>query len=89
MIWVSVCYIAHVRVNALQPMIHFEILFQLLHWKVEFTYKKRFPTFSPTIHGDEWILSSPETIFEPWWTLSLLIQLVQIWCSVLQQQRHM
>jgi hypothetical protein len=35
-------------------------LLQLLCWKVEFMYKKRFPTFSLTIHRDEWILSSPK-----------------------------
>jgi hypothetical protein len=35
--------------------------------------QKRFPTFSLAIHGDKWILSSLKMVFEPWWTLSLLI----------------
>jgi hypothetical protein len=39
--------------------------------------KKGFPTFSPTIHGDESIFSSPKTFFRPWWTLSLSIRFIQ------------
>jgi hypothetical protein len=52
--------------NTLQPMMCFEILFKLLHEKVEITYKKRFFTFSLATYEDEWILSSVETIFIPW-----------------------
>ncbi len=46
MIWVYICYIIRARVSTLQPMIHFKIPLQLSHQKVEFTYKKRFFTFS-------------------------------------------
>ncbi len=73
MIWVSIRYVAHAGVNALQPMIHFEILLQPSHWKVELMYRKRFPTFPPTIHRDEWILSSLEMVFKHWWMLSFVI----------------
>jgi hypothetical protein len=59
MIWVSICYIARVGVNALQPMMHFEISLQLLHRKMELMYKEKFLTFSSTTHENEWILSSP------------------------------
>ncbi len=34
MIWVSMCFNAHARVNTLQPMILFGMLSQLLLWKV-------------------------------------------------------
>jgi hypothetical protein len=60
MIWVFICYIAHAKVNTLQPM----IILQLSHWIMELTYKKRFPTFSPTIHENKWILSS----LDDFWT---------------------
>jgi hypothetical protein len=53
MIGVSICYVACVKINALQPIIHFQILLQLLCWKVELMYRKRFPTFSLTIHRDK------------------------------------
>ncbi len=66
MIWVSIRYIAYVGMNALQPMIRFEILLQASHQKVELEYRERFPTFSLAIHRDKWILSSLETIFEHW-----------------------
>lgn len=45
-IWVSICYITCVRVSALHPMIHFQIVLQLSCQKMEFIYRERFPTFS-------------------------------------------
>ncbi len=86
MIWVFICYVVCVGVNALQSMIRFEIP---SHQKVEFMYKGRFFTFSPAIHENGSILSSLKTIFEPWWTLSLSIRLIKSWCSVFQQQHCM
>ncbi len=44
--------------------------------KNEVHVQNRFFTFSLTTHEDEWILSSPKIVFEPWWMLSLPIQLV-------------
>ncbi len=70
MIWVFVCYIVHVGVNALQPTIPFKISLQLWHWKVQSYTERGFSPFPPP-HRDEWILSSPETIFEPQKMLSL------------------
>ncbi len=35
----------------------------------------------PVVHRDKWVLSSPEMVFGPWRTLSLLIWLIQIWCN--------
>lgn len=64
---------AHVRVNALQPMICFDIPLQPLHWKVKLMYKERFPAFSHAIHEDEWILSSLKMVFKHWWMLSFVI----------------
>jgi len=64
MIWVSICYITRVKMNTLQPMICFKISLLISRQNVEFTYRKRSPTFSPTIFGNGWILLSPKTVFE-------------------------
>jgi len=84
MIWVFISYFAYVGMNTLYPMIHFKILLELSHQRMEPMYKERFLTFSFATHEDEWILSSLETIFKPWRMLSLLIWFVQIWCNVFQ-----
>ncbi len=60
MIWRPISCVTHAKVNALQSMIRFEIPLQVSCQRMEFTYRERFPTFSPTIHGNEWILSSLE-----------------------------
>jgi hypothetical protein len=41
--------------------------------------ERSFPPF--VVHRDKWVLSSPEMVFGPRWTLSLLIWLIQIWCN--------
>jgi len=53
MIWVSTCFGVYAKMYTLQHMIFFGILSQLLLWKMEHTFKKRFPTFSPTTLGGE------------------------------------
>jgi len=53
MIWVSTYFVACAKVSTLQPIIRFEILLQLLHWKVELMYRERFLIFSPTTYEDE------------------------------------
>jgi hypothetical protein len=45
-------------------MICFKILLLISCRSVEFIYRKRLPTFAPTILGNKWILLSPKTIFE-------------------------
>jgi hypothetical protein len=58
LIWSYIYYVTRARVSPLQPMIRSKIPLQLLHRKVEPTYKERFLTFSPTTHEDKWILLS-------------------------------
>jgi hypothetical protein len=53
------------KVIALQATIFFEILSQLLLWKVEHTNKKRLPTFSFATLGNELIFKSPKMVFGP------------------------
>jgi len=64
MIYVSICYVVHVGVNTLQPMIRLKTPLQLLQQKVKLTYREKLLTFSPTIHRDEWVLLSSKMIFE-------------------------
>jgi hypothetical protein len=59
------CFIVHVGVNTLQPMILFKISLQLLFWKVEHIYSERFLNFSPTTFNDKLIILSLETTFGP------------------------
>ncbi len=68
---------------------HFEILLQLLFWKVEHMFGKKSSTFSFATLDDEWISLSLKTISKPWWTLSLSTKLAQIWCNKHQQRYHM
>jgi hypothetical protein len=65
MIWVFTCFIACAGTNTLQPIIPFGILLELLLWRVEHMYKKRFPTFSPTTLGGRSIFLSLEKVFRP------------------------
>jgi len=85
-IYVPICFGALAEVNIQQPMIHFRILSQLLFWKMEHMFKRRSLTFFLATLNNEWISFSLETTSEPWWTLSLLTQLAQIWCNKHRQR---
>jgi hypothetical protein len=63
MLLVSICISACVEMSALQPMMLFKILSQLPFWKMEHTYKKKFPTFSFTTLGDKLIFLSLKKTF--------------------------
>jgi hypothetical protein len=52
-------------------------------------FKGRSLTFSLTTPNNEWISLSSKIVFGPWWTLSLLIQLAQIWNNEHWWWQHM
>jgi len=56
-----------------------------LPWRMEHMFRRRFPTFTLATSNDAWIFLSLETISRPWWMLSLLTWLAQIWCNKHQQ----
>jgi hypothetical protein len=52
-------------------------------WLCESERIATYDTFEDTVAAitDEWVLSSPEMVFGPWRTMSLLSDSKQIWCS--------
>jgi hypothetical protein len=65
MILVSICFSALTRINALQPTILFQILLELLFWRMEHKYRKRFSTFSLATFNNKSMFLSPNMAFEP------------------------
>lgn len=61
----TISFSAHVGVGTLQPTIFFKMSLSLLFWKVEHTYKERFPTFSSTTLDNESIFLLLEMAFKP------------------------
>jgi len=68
-----------VRVSTLQPMIQDTVADIMLESGTHIL--KEVSHLFPVVHRDKWVLSSPEMVFGPWRTLSLLIWLIQIWCN--------
>jgi hypothetical protein len=79
MIWVSTCFGAHVGMNTTTHDF-FEILSQLLFWKMDYMYRKRFLAFFPTMFSSESIFSHSNNYF-------LWLFIIQT-CATLESHSH-
>jgi hypothetical protein len=61
----NISFSAHVGVSTLRTTIFFEMSLSLLFWKMEHTYKDKFPTFSPTTLNSGSIFLLLKMAFKP------------------------